>query len=134
MSWQSYVDNQLLKSQKVKHAVICGHNGAMWACSSGFPVTKEELKILANKYEDIGEMSAGGLKVGGQRYMYLSSDNDRGIVRGKLGTSGIHCVKTKQTYIICTYEGLTASGFRITHEEVAAIAEKLGVYLVGVGF
>jgi len=128
MSWQAYVDDQLLRTQKVKHAVICGHDGTMWASSSGFPVTADELKALVSKYEDVSELSTGGLKVGSKKYMYLSSDPEKGVVRGKLGTSGIHCIKTKQTYIICIYEE------PIKHEQAAIVVETLGDYLVGVGY
>ena len=128
MSWQAYVDDQLLRSQKVKHAVICGHDGTMWASSSGFPVTTDELKALVSKYEDVSELAANGLKVGSKKYMYLSSDPQRGIVRGRLGSSGIHCIKTKQTYIIGIYEE------PIRHEHAANVVERLGEYLLGVGY
>jgi hypothetical protein len=39
MSWQSYVDGQLLSTNMVKHAVICGHDGNIWAASPDFKVT-----------------------------------------------------------------------------------------------
>ena len=38
MSWQSYVDDQLVATKMVKHAVICGHDGNIWAQSAGFTV------------------------------------------------------------------------------------------------
>ena len=39
MSWQSYVDDQLVATKMVKHAVICGHDGNIWAQSAGFTVS-----------------------------------------------------------------------------------------------
>ncbi len=39
MSWQSYVDDQLLSTKMVKHAVICGHDGNIWATSPSFSVS-----------------------------------------------------------------------------------------------
>lgn len=39
MSWQDYVDNQLLASQCVSRAAIAGHDGGVWAKSEGFEVT-----------------------------------------------------------------------------------------------
>jgi len=39
MSWQSYVDGQLLSTNMVKHAVICGHDGNIWAASPDFKVS-----------------------------------------------------------------------------------------------
>lgn len=38
MSWQDYVDNQLIASKCVSKAAIAGHDGALWAKSAGFEV------------------------------------------------------------------------------------------------
>lgn len=40
MSWQDYVDNQLLASQCVSKAAIAGHDGGVWAKSEGFEVSQ----------------------------------------------------------------------------------------------
>jgi len=100
----------------------------MWASSSGFSVTPEELKSLVSHYEDVGSMSTNGLKLAGQKFMYLSNDPEKGVVRGKLKTSGIHCIKTKQTYIICLYDEHSKP------EEAATVTERLGEYLISVGY
>lgn len=39
MSWQDYVDNQLLASACVSRAAIAGHDGGVWAKSNGFEVS-----------------------------------------------------------------------------------------------
>lgn len=39
MSWQDYVDNQLMASQCVTKACIAGHDGNVWASSKGFEVS-----------------------------------------------------------------------------------------------
>lgn len=39
MSWQDYVDNQLMASQCVTKACIAGHDGNIWASSKGFEVS-----------------------------------------------------------------------------------------------
>ena len=41
MSWQDYVDNQLLASQCVSKAAIAGHSGDLWAKSEGFEVNAQ---------------------------------------------------------------------------------------------
>lgn len=41
MSWQDYVDNQLIASQCVSKACIAGHDGGVWAKSEGFEVSKK---------------------------------------------------------------------------------------------
>jgi len=39
MSWQDYVDKQLLASRCVTRAAIAGHDGNVWAKSDGFEVS-----------------------------------------------------------------------------------------------
>jgi hypothetical protein len=39
MSWQDYVDKQLLASRCVSKAAIAGHDGNIWAKSEGFEVS-----------------------------------------------------------------------------------------------
>lgn len=39
MSWQDYVDKQLLASRCVTKAAIAGHDGNVWAKSDGFEVS-----------------------------------------------------------------------------------------------
>jgi len=39
MSWQEYVDNQLLATGKIAQAAIYGHDGSLWATSPGFAVS-----------------------------------------------------------------------------------------------
>ena len=54
----------------------------------------EELKTLLSRYGSTDELAMNGVKVGGTKYMYISS-TDR-VVRAKKGTSGVHCIKTVQ--------------------------------------
>jgi profilin len=126
MSWQSYVDDQLLNTKMVTHAVICGHDGNIWAKSADFVVTPEELRALIGKYADTSLLAQGGIMIGAKKYMYLSSTDK--VIRAKKGTSGVHAIKTTQTYIICVYED------PIVPEQAANVTEKLGDYLIQVGF
>jgi len=84
MSWQSYVDDQLLATKKVQKAVICGHDGNIWAASAGFGATVEELKSIATNYGNMSVLPMSGLTVAGTRYMFLSA-TDR-VMRGKKGS------------------------------------------------
>ena len=60
------------------------------------------------------------------RYMYISSDDK--VVRAKKGTGGLHLVKTVQAIIIASYAE------PVTAEQCAVVTEKLGDYLVSVGY
>jgi len=126
MSWQSYVDDQLVATKMVKHAVICGHDGNIWAQSAGFTVAVDELKALLAKYSNTDQLAQSGITIANMKYMYLSSSDK--VVRAKKGTSGVHCIKTTQALIVCLYED------PIVPEQAATVTEKLGEYLIGVGY
>jgi len=130
MSWQGYIDDQLISSGRVKHAVICGHDGNVWATSKDFKPTPEELRSIIGKFDNVETLASTGITINGSKYMYISREAERPlkVVRAKKGTSGVHCIKTGQTYIMCVYED------PIVPEQTAVVAEKLGDYLLGVGF
>ena len=93
MSWQSYVDDQLLATkvcttfylclhiltdkqlQKVQKAVICGHDGNIWAASAGFGATVEELKSIATNYGNMSVLPMSGLTVAGTRLAFPENGN-----------------------------------------------------------
>merc|ERR1711941_38121 len=81
MSWQSYVDDQLLSTKVIKNAVIAGHDGNIWATSAGFNATVEELKTLLGRYASTDELAMNGVTV-----------------------AGLNCIKTVQALIVCVYE------------------------------
>ena len=70
--------------QKVQKAVICGHDGNIWAASAGFGATVDELKKIATNYGNMDVLPMSGITVGGVKYMFLSCA-DR-VMRGKKGT------------------------------------------------
>lgn len=130
MSWQGYINDQLLATKMVKHAVICGHDGNVWATSTEFKPTPEELRNIIGKFDSESQLAASGITIAGLKYMYLSREVERPlkVVRAKKGTSGVHVIKTGQTYIMCVYDD------PIVPEQAALVTEKLGDYLLGVGF
>merc|ERR1712058_220149 len=81
MSWQSYVDDQLISTNMIKNAVIAGHDGNIWASSAGFNVTAAELKVILDRYSSTDQLAMNGVTVGGTKYMFLSA-NDR-VVRAR---------------------------------------------------
>jgi profilin len=126
MSWQSYIDDQLMNTSFVKNAVIAGHDGNIWAASQGFNVTADELKTLLKNYESQDVLAMNGTHLNGNKYMFLSKA-DR-VLRFKKGTSGVHCIKTVQALIVCCYAEPTVP------EQCASVTEKLGEYLISVGY
>lgn len=126
MSWQDYVDNQLLASNCVSKAAIVGHDGSLWAKSNGFEVTKDELTKLVQGFDNAELLASSGVTLAGQRYIYLSG-SDR-IIRAKLGRNGVHCMKTTQAVIVAIYDD------PVQPQQAASIVEKLGDYLMTCGY
>lgn len=48
MSWQDYIDKQLLASRCVTKAAIAGHDGNIWAKSEGFDVSITSFYLLVS--------------------------------------------------------------------------------------
>jgi len=130
MSWQTYVDDQLLASKHVTHAVICGHDGNIWAKSKDFNVTHEELKAIISKFHDTMQLAATGVTIAGTKYIYLSgkSDDPLKVIRGKKDQNGFVGVKTAQTYVCTVYLE------PIQPQQAAVATEKLGEYLLSQNF
>jgi profilin len=45
MSWQAYVDTNLVGTGKIAKAAIIGQDGSSWACSQGFNVRLRDSKL-----------------------------------------------------------------------------------------
>uniref|UniRef100_A0A182WGT2 Profilin n=1 Tax=Anopheles minimus TaxID=112268 RepID=A0A182WGT2_9DIPT len=56
MSWQDYVDNQLLASQCVSKAAIAGHDGGVWAKSEGFEGVTDEMMMRLRRLQRDGRI------------------------------------------------------------------------------
>ena len=69
MSWQSYVDDQLLATKVVTKAVIAGHDGSIWATSEGFKVTTEDIKKILANFENRDLLAQNGITVAETRYV-----------------------------------------------------------------
>lgn len=126
MSWQDYVDKQLLASKCVTKAAIAGHDGGVWAKSENFEVTKEEISKLVQGFDKQDLLTSAGVTLAGTRYIYLSGTDK--VIRAKLGKVGVHCMKTTQAVVLSLYEE------PIQPQQAASVVEKLGDYLVGCGF
>lgn len=126
MSWQEYIDKQLMASGVVKHAVIAGHDGNIWAKDDQFNPTEDDLSKVFKGFSDKAFLQTSGLTIAGDRYIYLSGDEK--IIRAKRGKIGVHCMKTKQAIVVALYED------PIQPQQCATVVEKLGDYLESCGY
>jgi len=126
MSWQAYVDNNLVGSKCVVKAAIHGIDGSKWATTPGFTVSLDETKKLAASFKDATGIRSNGLFIGGQKYFALKAD-DRSIY-GKQGSSGVACVKTGKSILIGVYDDKIQPG------QATSVVEKLADYLIEAGY
>jgi len=127
MSWQSYVDQSLLSTGKVSKAAIHGHDGNVWATSTGFAVTQDEVKKIVEAYKDPTGIQANGLFLAGVKYTYLRSmDNE--IYCKKGSDNGCCIVKTPQAVIVGVYEAGMQGG------DANKVVGALGDYLKNSGY
>jgi len=102
MSWDAYVDS--LKQRGMVHGAICGLDGSWFVASEGSKITLDELKTVLNNYGK-DTMYATGVKLGGNKYMYLSSNDFSPFpLRCKRGAGGAHLVKSNTTMMVGIYD------------------------------
>lgn len=126
MSWQSYVDSNLVGTGACTAAAIIGLDGNTWATSAGFAVSPAEGKAIVAGFSNSQPLAASGVKVANVKYMFLRCDG-RSLL-AKKGTAGIHCVKTGKAVLVAVYDQ------PITPSQTSVVVEKLADYLIGVGF
>jgi len=126
MSWQGYVDNNMVGTGFVTQAAILGHDGNTWATSPGFNVSQQEGKDIEAGFKDPNNIRAKGLFANKEKYLVLKVD-DRSIY-GKKGPGGIVCVKTGQGILIGIYNDKIQPG------QCANVVEKLADYLIENGY
>ncbi|MEV5762763.1 profilin [Streptomyces tendae] len=122
MSRQAYVDDYLVGGGKVTKAAIFGHDGVLWATSTGFNVSREEAETIMAGFTNNDVIRSMGIRANNQKYFTLRADARS--IYGKQGNGGVTCVKTTQTVLVGVYEAPIQPG-----ESVNEI-EKLADYLI----
>ncbi|KAI0646234.1 profilin [Trametes meyenii] len=126
MSWQAYVDTNLVGSGKISKAAIIGLAGGVWASSPGYTLSADEQKAIVNSFNNPDEARAHGFRLASQKFLTLRAD-ERSIY-GKKAADGAILVKTKQAVLVAEYAG------PIQAPEATPVVESLADYLIGVGY
>ncbi|KAI0311913.1 profilin [Amylostereum chailletii] len=126
MSWQTYVDSNLVGSGKIARGAILGLSGGVWASSPGYTLSADEQKAVVNAFKDPAAVQASGFRLAGQKFFALQA-NDRSVY-GKKQADGAILVKTKQAVLVAEYIAPTQA------PEATIVAEGLADYLIGVGY
>ncbi|CEP15962.1 hypothetical protein [Parasitella parasitica] len=124
MSWQAYVDNNLLGTGKVSKAAIYGLNGGKWATSGGFELDTNEVQEIIKGFDDNDSIRGSGVKLMKEKYLVLVADAEHIIC--KKGSAGASIFKTGQAFLVGTYvEGMSP-------EECNKVVGSLADYLKSV--
>jgi len=126
MSWQTYVDKNLVGSGFVTKGAIFGLDGAKWAASPAFLPTTDEARKAIAAFKSPDAIRASGLYIATVKYFALRCD-ERSIY-GKQGSGGVVLVKTTKTVLIAVYDDKIQPG------QCANVVEKLADYLIESGF
>ncbi|XP_019639315.1 PREDICTED: profilin-1A-like [Branchiostoma belcheri] len=130
MSWQTYVDTNLVGTGNVsKAAIIATGNGALWAKSGDFNLSEEEAGNIAKNISNPSSFQAAGAKVEKEKYIFLRAKEDDGpVVYMKKGESGMCIVKCTQCILVGLYNPPIQPG------NCNNVVEKLGEYLRNSGY
>ncbi|CAH7687985.1 profilin [Phakopsora pachyrhizi] len=125
MSWQPYVDDNLMGTGYFSDAAILGQLGGVWASSPNFNVTPEEQDSLTKGFDDSEAIQASGIRLANVKYLTIVT-NERSIY-GKKGGTGCICVKTKQAVVVAVYKAGVQPG------EATKAAESFADFLINSG-
>ncbi|KAM9993500.1 hypothetical protein ACTFIZ_011465 [Dictyostelium cf. discoideum] len=121
MSWQQYVDEQLIGAGLSQAAILGSNDGGVWAKSSTFPLSKPEGEGLVALFKNPPDAFTKGIVIGNIKYMGIKGEPQS--IYGKKGATGCVLVRTTQTIIVGLYDEKFQPG------QATVIVEKLGDYL-----
>lgn len=131
MSWQEYVDNNLMcaldsEGRTLSGAALVGHDGSVWAKSAAFPdLTVEQVQGILTI---LGGNNTGSFTMGDVKYMVCMSEEPETKLRGKCKGGGCSVSKTGQTLVI----GIWAEP--IPAASCNRVVEALAEYLFSVNY
>jgi len=135
MSWQTYVDTNLVGSGHITHAALLGFDGSVWARSAGFPdlsavipgtSLKESAALVKDNFEKAANPQSRGVWAGKLKYMCVMATPTS--VYGKGNKGGIVTAKTGKCVVVGIYVEPQQTG------NATKVVEELADYLKGVGY
>ncbi|MBD1893860.1 profilin [Coleofasciculus sp. FACHB-64] len=127
MSWQDYIDTNLIGTGKISQAAILSKDGnSIWAHSKGFEPSANERKALADIYNNPQKAYEDGITLDGKKYMLLNIEEN--LILAKLGANGAITAQTKQTILI------TIILAPIQMAEAFPVVANIADYLISYGY
>ena len=146
MSWQAYVDTQLVATGHVQDACMLGAaDGSVWGMTSEFQPRYYEadtsddqgnpIKITVNEVTDLTTCFAGGfasapptgLRINGQKYMWLGTGDENGTkyVKAQKGQTSLCMAASGSCIVIATADKSKGQVFTSTISAVVALVSYL---------
>ncbi|KAL7713489.1 Profilin [Entamoeba marina] len=129
MSWQEYVDIELVGSGYCKTALILGNDGVEKGFTMHSKLEKSEITNITSMFGDSKKRIVGSkMKFKGREFV-MTFSNERTIkAQSTKDDEGYVLVKTRQLILVVSY------GDYITEEQCVLVVEKLADYLIQKGF
>merc|ERR1719502_2106602 len=128
MSWQAYVDNNLLASGQCTAAGIYDHTGNPWAYSAGFAAQVAEVHSVAGHMAsgDPSGLAGTGVVIAGVKYMYVSGSAEE--VYAKKGNTGVVFCKCNTCILVGYHDDKIQPGqCRTTVGKLADFLKEQGI-------
>ncbi|KAL1507140.1 hypothetical protein AB1Y20_007993 [Prymnesium parvum] len=101
MSWQQYVDSNLVGTGTVTAAGIYDLQGNPWAYSAGFAAQVAEVAAVSAHFAEPAGLAATGATIAGVKYMFVNGEANSEIYVKK-GAAGV-CFYRCNTCILVAY-------------------------------
>lgn len=79
---------------------IFGRDGAQW--TSAYSFDPAQMKVLFSGFDDPQALRKEGPTIDGVKYLITQTSDD--LIAGKKGTRGVMAVRTRQTYVVCSFD------------------------------
>ncbi|KAN0025480.1 hypothetical protein ACTFIU_003741 [Dictyostelium citrinum] len=126
MTWQEYIDTNLIGSGFISAQILSSADGSSWANSNGFSVSATEAQHILSCFKDSNKASAMGITINNVKNFVLKADDKS--IYAKKDAGGVVLVKTNQTILVAVYNSNLQPG------AAANACEALGDYLREQGF
>ena len=145
MSWEPYINNALINKSANGHvynnvlteAAIIGHDGSVWANTTGLSIKKDEIKKLNDLFKQSSN-NTPSLMLGGKKYQVTHYETNA-FVYLKIKDGGATVAKTGKAFIIGVYN--TTKNYKYDGKELPqgvgmcnTVVEELANQLKGLGF
>ncbi|KAJ7220680.1 profilin [Mycena pura] len=124
MSWQAYVDTNLVGDESIARAAILGQQGGVWAISEEYELSLPEQNAIIGAFDKLEDVQANGLTLNGRKFFTTTTDEERRSIYLRKGTSGCVIFKTEQAILVAEYEAPAQA------PDAVKVVEGLADYLI----